>query len=269
MLASADAQDMSNHLMGRSSDASRVKPRRGRGRRYVVALALGLAVLRVGLVLLTNSTVRGWIGIGLPTCSHAQISTPVAREGTCGRGQGLFGGGTVFNVVDAGHALHMPGYDVQLLATLVAPTRVSNPASDPNAYPDGQGLLVSFEISVTSRSSLPLEFDAGGGDVDLLINNLGEPGFPEIAFPDLPNAVGEPGTSIADVGAILPRGTVAGWVSFVAPIWSRSVLHQRAADLEFYRPGHTAPDYVGQVRLWKWATNEGRTALGLALAPGV
>jgi hypothetical protein len=66
-------------------------------------------------------------GLGLPSCEAAQISTPAAYEGMCGCGLGPLGGGTAYNVVNAGHILHMPGYDARLLATRLMPLRVSNP----------------------------------------------------------------------------------------------------------------------------------------------
>ena len=195
------------------------------------------------------------------SCSTAGISTPAGREGTCARYQGLFGGKTIYTVVNAGHVLRMPGYDAQLLATNVHPTQVSNPQSDPGAYPNGEGMLVSLEISVANTSRAPLAFDVAGRDVDLLIDNLNDPDY-SISFPDLPNAAGEPEPAIADLGPIAPNDTRAGWVSFVAPIWSQTVLHERAADLEFYRPGREQ-GYVGQIRLWKAANSAGEAALAV------
>lgn len=231
------------------------------------ALTIGVVVVRLALWAAANPDVRSWFGIGLPTCEAAQISTPAAREGTCARNQTLFGGGTVYNVVDAGHVLRMPGYDAQLIATSVARTTVTNPQTDPQAYPDGHGYLVSCEISITNEAQTPLSFDAAGRDVDLLIDDPTD--LASISFPDLPNSKGEPGPSIADVGTIAPHDTATGWVSFVAAVWTPSVLNQRASDLEFYRAGHQSQSYVGQIRLWKWATPAGEDALGLrSEAPG-
>jgi hypothetical protein len=118
-------------------------------------------------------------------------------------------------------------------------------------------LLVSFELSIQNSTPAPLPFDERGSDVDLLLANT------NTSFPDLVNpSDGPPGRSIADKNPIAPQATAIGWVTFVAPIWARSVLHTRASDLEFYRP-ERPNGYVGQIRLWKWATGQGRAALGL------
>jgi hypothetical protein len=234
-----------------------------RRRRYaaVGGLAVVLAVARLVFGLAADPTFRSWVGLGLPTCDAAEISTPAAHEGTCARGQGPFGGGTVYNVVDAGHVLHMPGYDVRLLATRLIPTRVTNPQTWPSAYPGGRGMVVSFELSIANRGGAPLRFEGEGRDADLLIDD--PDGSGSVSFPDLPNASGGPGPSLVESGAILPRDAAIRWVSFVAPIWVGSLLHQRAADLELYRPGDARHAYVGHNRLWKWANAAGQAALGL------
>lgn len=237
-----------------------------RRRRYVAVggLAIIVGVVRVAFLLGIDPTVRSWVGLGLPSCASAQISTPAAREGKCARWQGPFDDGTVYNVVDAGHVLHMPGYDVELLETQVVPTRVSNAEVWPSAYPAGRGQLVSFELLITSQSDAPLTFEGAGRDADLLINDPEGVGPATVSFPDLPDPHGGPGASLVDSGAIPPHITTIRWVSFVAPIWVESVLHQRAADLELYRAGDASHSYVGQIRLWKWANAAGQAALGLA-----
>jgi hypothetical protein len=221
-----------------------------------------IAVRVSALVVVNTSILHDWFGVGQPSCDSAEIATPVAREGTCARGQSVFGGGTTYTVVDARHVLHMPGYDTELLATRVAPTIVSDPQVNPAALPNGQGMLVSFEIAITSKQAHPLVFDAYGRDVDLLLDDPADPGGPAFTWPELPNAFGEPLPSLADAGPIEPQGTTTGWVSFVAPIWAPSLLHQRASDLDFYRPGGSS-GYTGQIRLWKWATAQGEAALGM------
>jgi hypothetical protein len=123
---------------------------------------LVLIAVRVSALVVVNASIlHDWFGVGQPSCDSAQIATPVAREGTCARGQSVFGGGTTYTVVDARHVLHMPGYDTELLATRVAPTIVSDPQVNPAAFPNGQGMLVSFEIAITSRltrsCSMPMD----------------------------------------------------------------------------------------------------------------
>jgi len=240
----------------------RVLTFRPRRRRFAAAGGLAVAVLVLRLLLLASDPqVRSWVGPGLPTCEAAQISTPAAHEGMCARGQGPLGGGTAYNVVDAGHVLHMPDYDARLLATRLNPTQVSDPQVWPSAYPGGHGTLVSFELSITSRAAAPLMFEGQGRDADLLVDN--PDGTGSVSFPDLPYPRGGPEPSLVDNAAIPPHGTAIRWVSFVAPIWVGVVLHQRAADLELYRGGDASHAYVGQIRLWKWANPTGQAALGL------
>jgi hypothetical protein len=213
-------------------------------------LVLLVALVRVGLLLATNPTIRAAVGIGLPTCQAAQISTPAGREGLCVVDQGIFGGGETRNVVDADHQLNMPGYQVRLVRIEVSPTHVSNWEVHPDVYPDGRGLLVSCAIVLTNTSSSPLILDPTGQNTDLLVNDI--QGGGSVSFPDLPSAQGAPGLAIGGQ-AIASHQTATGWLSFVAPTWIPTVLTARASDLEFYRPGDTARSYVGHIRLWKVA----------------
>ncbi|MGA2319631.1 MAG: hypothetical protein ABSG95_02655 [Solirubrobacteraceae bacterium] len=50
---------------------------------------------------------------------------------------------------------------------------------------------------------------------------------------------------------ILAYSVTAGWVTFVAPLWSRALLSAWPADLEVCRPDHRDGPYAGQIRLWK------------------
>ena len=78
---------------------SLASPAAVRGRRRPDTLVVTVA--RVAFVPASDPTVHSWVGLGLPTCGTAQISTPAARKGKCARGQGPFTDGTVYNVVDA------------------------------------------------------------------------------------------------------------------------------------------------------------------------
>jgi hypothetical protein len=49
----------------------------------------------------------------------------------------------------------------------------------------------------------------------------------------------------------------------VAPVWVLSVVHERASDLEFQRPGRES-GYVGQIRMWKAANDRRRRATRIA-----
>lgn len=103
------------------------------------------------------------------TCASKGISTPAAREGHCLREANLFGRGVTYNVVDAGHVLRMPHLDAELLATRTQTVIIANPQRNPSFYPNGTGTLVCFELAITNHGPAPLSYDAGGADVDLLL----------------------------------------------------------------------------------------------------
>jgi hypothetical protein len=228
----------------------------------------GAAALLVALILflvaraLGGSSAPSWLPTHLPNCNNAGISATGGNEGICTDATSILGGGTVYNVVDAGHTLRMPGFDVRLLGFRVAPTHVTNPQIDPEDYPNDEGQLVSVEVAVTNEGAAPLVFDRTGSDDDLLIPDPQGP-YPAVAIVELVDPTGAPGLSIARQGPIASRATVTGWISFVAPDWAPSVIHQPGSDVEFYVPGDPARQYVGQLRLWKAATAQAAAALGI------
>jgi hypothetical protein len=222
---------------------------------------LVLAACLAGLVVVVLAVARPWQA---DTCAGKGISTPAGVEGSCER-YDLLGEKTTYVVVDAGHTLQMPGFEVRLLATRVAPTRVTNPSTAPSDYPDGNGMLVSMEIAVGNTGRRPMMFDTDGRTVSLLVDQLGGGENEEVAFPDLPGAIGEPGAPIAGPEPIMPHTSRVGWVSFVAPVWVEQVLHERAADLQVTQP----QAFVGQIRLWKWADPQGAAALGVSPSLGI
>ena len=112
------------------------------------------------------------------------------------------------------------------------------------------------EGGAPSSPSTPLALD------DALVIPESSGPRPEITIGELVNPNGGPGESIADEGPIAAHATVTGWISFVAPAWTRSVIHQPGSDVEFYVPGDTAQQYVGELRLWKAATAQARAELG-------
>jgi hypothetical protein len=198
------------------------------------------------------------------TCVTKGIATAVAREGICKRDANLFGGGVTYNVVDAGHVLHMPGYDAQLLATTTRTGPVNNAAENPTLYPNGLGMLVCLKVAITNRGATALTYDAGGADVDLVLQ--GRSSGSAYDFPDVPNVVTEPSPSVAAMPPIQPGHTAVGWVAFVAPLWVLDTLNARATDLDFLLPangdaGPSAAAYIGQIRLWKAANTAGARAL--------
>jgi hypothetical protein len=198
------------------------------------------------------------------TCVAKGIAT-AGQEGICQRDANLFGAGVTFNVVDAGHVLHMPGYDAQLLTTATRVTPITNLQRSPNFYPNGTGILVCFEVAITNRGPAAITYDADGSDVGLLLQGPSS-AEPDYFFADLPDANGEPGPSVATLSPIRPGQTAIGWVAFVGPQWASETLNTRATDLEFMLPSNHDADfattnYVGQIRLWKAANTQGSQAL--------
>lgn len=196
----------------------------------------------------------------LPNCGAAGVDA--GGEGICVSSNLDGTGEATHNVVDAGHTLHMPGYDVRLLATRVVSTQVTNPSVNPGDYPGGRGWLVSFKLSVTNTATAPLVFDVNGNDTQLLLPDA-TPTSQALSVLEIVNPNSGPGTPIADKSPIATHSSVAGWVSFVSPSWTPSDLHARFSDLVVFPIGDTTGDYLGELRLWKWANPQGRAALEL------
>jgi hypothetical protein len=232
-------------------EASLPARRAGRRTRSRVLAVIGVALVlvRVAFVVLGVPEVQAVLHINspYPNCHSARISTPEGREGTCAVRYGWHRA-EVSVVVNRTHTLHMPGYDARILNSNVTPTIVPN-ANDAD-FPHGRGWLAAFHILITNTSSKPLRFDANGRDVDLL--------YPLVAGHALGNATyqqlgvrGRQGDPPGQYQPIPAHGLAIGWVTFVVPQWVPPLLNVRAADLEFYRPGHTDRAFNGQIRLWK------------------
>ncbi|MHB8691911.1 MAG: hypothetical protein ACYDHH_11745 [Solirubrobacteraceae bacterium] len=221
------------------------------------ALLAGLIVL-AAVVLPTVLT----LGPG-DTCVSKGIATPAGREGICVRTLGLLGASTTYNVVDSGHTLHMPGYDVRLLSSTSRVTTVTG--GDTADYPGGTGLLVSYLVSITNTQDSPLLFDTAGQDTDLALpyrpNDPNTPTWGQVLQPQ-----GAPTPQVGQQGPIPAHTFLTGWLTFVVPLKLEQYLNTRPADLEFYRPGQER-GYVGQIRLWKYASSEAEKALQANPAP--
>ena len=215
-------------------------------------IAVGLIALTIRLMLALH---LGPFGGNAPnTCTPGP-----GPEGVCVAYDPSFGGRTVFNVVDSGHTLKMPGYDAQLLASAMTRTHVFGALANSPDYPDQQGFLVSEKVAITNTTSTPLEFDQGGQDVDLMLAPSGT--ATPFARPQVPYPSRAPGPQLDQQGSI-PAGTTAiGWVSFVVPLWAQTRLNSPPTDLEFFRPDHEDQGYVGRIRLWDAATPAGRAAV--------
>jgi uncharacterized RDD family membrane protein YckC len=195
-----------------------------------------------------------------PTCLAAGISAPEGREGVCARGSGLTGPITIYNVVDRSHVLRMPEYEAHLLGSEITPTHVTNASENEDLYPEGHGLLVSFQVMITNTSRTPLPFGSGVAEEPIpsyprhALIELALPSSPgsaaDVGYPAILNGRGAPTPSVFQQHLIAPHGHLVGWATFVAPSWSRSVLEARPADIDFFRFDGSS-DYVGQIRLWK------------------
>jgi hypothetical protein len=197
------------------------------------------------------------------TCISKGITTAAVREGICVRGANLFGGGTTYNVVDAGHLLQIPGLDAQLLATSVRVTAVSNAAVSPRFYPNGTGMLVCLEVAITNRGASAVTYDPGGTYIGLLLQNPSSSAL-SYYFHDELGVAGEPRPALAEEGPIQPGQTETGWVAFVAPQWAMKTLNTPSTHLDFALPasqGVQSATYLGQIRLWKAANAKGAQAL--------
>jgi hypothetical protein len=198
----------------------------------------------------------------LPSCEAAGISAEVGNEGACVGPNMNDNGAAITIVADAGHTLAMPGYDLRLLAMQDVPIQVTNASADPTDYPDGRGWRVSFQLSVTNTGSRPLNFDVRGADTQICLSYATRGGESVCFFESLtPNT--DPAVPLTDLNPIAPHTTVIGWINFVSASWTPSYLHQRGSDLIVDPVGNTSGDYVGELRLWKWANPAGRAALGL------
>jgi hypothetical protein len=186
-------------------------------------------------------------GAPTDTCATKGISVSGGREGICTRYDNPFPGPATYNVVDSGHVLKMPGFDARLLASVITPTSIIGvPPTAANAtdYPNGHGLLVSFELSITNERPTPLEFDQGGREAGLLIGTASRPyGFtrPQATYP----GANAPPPQLDEQGAIPAHGTSTGWVSFIAPVWAPKRLNAPGTDLELFPQGMHS--YVGQI----------------------
>ncbi|HYH88748.1 MAG TPA: hypothetical protein VEX67_05920 [Solirubrobacteraceae bacterium] len=212
----------------------------------VIAVAVRLAIGASSL-----SSVQAWLHIGspYPECSAAGIGTPDGREGTCARRHGLFAAADVAVVVNGAHTLRMPEYTARVVDSAIEPTTVYGRYATVSDYPGGHGVLASFRVRITNTTSAPLAFDADGKDIQLLVPSaVGS--RRSVGWRESLNAVGARGPSFAQMGPIAPNASVTGWATFVTPLWTRTLIHAKPSDLEFFRPGRDRHLY-GHIRLWK------------------
>jgi len=226
-------------------------PSARRQRRLAIAVIVIAVAVRLAIGVLSSSSVQAWLHIGppYPECSAAGIGTPDGREGTCARRNGLFAAADVAVVVNRAHTLRMPEYAARIVDAAIEPTTVFGRHATVSDYPGGRGVLASFRVEITNTTSAPLAFDAAAKDIGLLVP-VAVGARRSLGWGQSVNAVGARGPSFAQMGPIAPNATVAGWATFVTPLWTRTLIDARPSDLEFFRPGRDRHFY-GHIRLWK------------------
>lgn len=232
-------------------------PRFNRRDYAVIGVLCGLATAAIVVAALSaNDATRS----SYPSCAAAGISTAQAKDGLCARGTPS--NPIVYNVVDRDQVLTMPEYDAHLLAVRISPTSVRPAPGTASIYPDDRGQLVSAEVEIKNTSGSSLHFGPTVTEgaapsyakreppIDLLLPSAFA-SEREDEFPAILNGIGAPRPSVF-TKSIAPGATRIGWVSFVAAPDARKMMYASRSDLDFYR-SDGAEDYVGQIRLWKYA----------------
>lgn len=191
----------------------------------------------------TIAIVLRLLGPGLQNCHDAGIDPPVANEGSCL--EIMNGALTQVTVVDAGHRLSLPSYDLALQRTAV------------ERRGRGSG-LIDFKIAVTNTTAQPLTFDTGELTVRLLVPAADGGSVP----------VREGGTSAKTShrsfahrpAVIAPGATVSGWLTFPIPTAVVGSLTAPTSDLVFYTADGDRP-HMGEIRLWLASGSRGQAAL--------
>jgi uncharacterized RDD family membrane protein YckC len=189
-------------------------------------------------------------------CSEAGMSARSPKEGSClVQDQGR---NAVFDVVNAGHTLRMPGFNVRLLGTKtrLAPRRLR----DRIYYRNNSVVVVGFKLAVRNRSDRPVSFDRNWREVV-----LGVPrphGLGTAPVRELPRNARPGFRSFAEHRRIAPGRTRVAWVSFGIPPESVSYVTQPVAGLAILHgePNDGYP-HIGELRLWRAATPQGARAL--------
>jgi hypothetical protein len=168
----------------------------------------------------------------------------------------------VKNIVDRNSTLHMPDYDVRVISWTSAPTRVWNWRSEPQRFPGGRGALVSLKVEISNPGNTPLVYGpaiARSAAPSYSPHPPAELALPIPAGPEreagaaaLLNARGAPDPSVFGQPRIEPHSSIAGWISFVVAPYAAKLVGAPRSGLEL-RLMDGNPNYVGFIRLWKYA----------------
>jgi uncharacterized RDD family membrane protein YckC len=191
------------------------------------------------LWLVTIAVVLRLLGPGLQGCQDVGVAPPIANEGSCLEAIG--GTPVELRIVNAGHKLSLPAFDVTLERTTVQ--RVSAFRS-----------VVSFKVAVTNRSGVPFGADRAAVELWVPSPDGGTIPVPEDAPPDLG---GTP-------RIVASTATETGWLRFTIPSDALASLTDPTSDLALVSrvDGQT---YLGEIRLWRFSGAAGQAAVaGLA-----
>ena len=187
------------------------------------------------------------------SCDDAGITTDAQREGTC-----IDGDGRVYTIVDAGHTLHMRGYDARLTRTAIRFARIPELAR--HGFPGGDAAVLGFKVIIENTGDKPLRVDRRG---DFALYNLMDPSGRTRHIGELPlrfRAGFRPLGS--DRRPVRPGATRRGWLRFVVPEVVVGRLPLTNASLGLGLPSHEDHDrYMGQFRLYRAANVKGASAL--------
>ena len=177
-------------------------------------------------------------------CKEAGITSGSGTEGSCLVSKN--GEMAVFDVVNAGHTLRMPGYSVRLVDT--ATKRRAATA------------VVAFKLAVKNTSSRPIAFDRGAREILL---GVPRPDGLMAGVRELPPRARAGFRSFGRRGRIAPGRTRVAWASFAVPPEAIPALRQPVAGLAVLHaePSHGYPHF-GELRLWRASTPAGARALG-------
>jgi uncharacterized RDD family membrane protein YckC len=176
-------------------------------------------------------------------CRDVGISSRSGTEGSClVKANGQL---AVFDVVNAGHTLRMPGFSVRLVGTAVQAS--------------GGSAIVGFKLAVRNTSDRRISFDRRRREV--LLGVTRPDGLGTVPFREYRGRVRL--RTFAEVGRIGAGRTVAAWVSFRVPLDAVPQLRQPVAGLGIMHaePNHGYP-HVGELRLWRASTPAGARVLG-------
>jgi uncharacterized RDD family membrane protein YckC len=192
-------------------------------------------------------------------CREVGISSASGKEGSC-LALGSYGDTQVLDIVNAGHTLHMPDYDVRLIRTATRPSPRALRSS--RYYRSGGTMVVGLKLAVTNTSDRPLAFDRKSRELV-----LGAPRLDGRMIPlrELPPAARTGFSSFARQRPIKPGRTRTAWASFGMPPGLVSQLRQPVAGLAVIPPPSGGYDHMGEIRLWRASTPAGvRSLRGLS-----